>query len=193
MIDMLSRYSESVLVYDQLIRRILRIVLPAACLLAGCTSEGDAPAPVERPGIPASIMPSVAGQKCPAVPILPSQNSDEKQLNLEVSQLKFPEGVCFFAVRVVEPAGEPGMVAVGVDLDAPNIDSPNDMRPMGSLIARMLKNSSIAPRVSALTITNWGDSPANYNEFIIDEEFEGHPWGEAISTEVEAAWWVNHG
>lgn len=110
--------------------------------------------------------------------------------------MKLPAGTCFFAVDTVDVTGRPGMIKVYVDLDVPGSAGPDDLRPVATDIAHLLKTTEIAQRISAVGVTNlgaWHDGKPKYESFLGDDDFQAHAWtGTPSARSAEMAGWTIH-
>lgn len=158
-----------------------------AFALSACGSGEDgraAPAPSA-----AAVSTTTAPGRCPAGPSSPAQNEDEKYLTATLTKLRFPVGTCLFMVDAVDRTAEPGRISVTVDLHVAESTSPNDLRPVATEIARRLKRSSLAARISVLDVTNAGAPKPKYRTLLTDENFRDHPWDGTPSEAAELAVW----
>lgn len=160
--------------------------ISAVSALSACGS-GEFVTPTAAPSSSAGATTSAGA--CVNGPASPAQNADEKFLTAEIAKLRFPAGTCLFMVDTVDMRDKPGMISVTVDFDAAGSTSPDDLRPVATDVAHLLKNTEIGSRTAVVDITNQGAAKPKYRTLLTDESFQDHPWNGTSSKEAELAIW----
>lgn len=162
----------------------LAITVAGALAMAAC-GTGDFVIPTAEPSSSAAATTSVGPCMKPHSP----QNEDEKNLTAAISELQFPVGTCFFMVDIIDILDKPGEISVTVDLDVAASTSPNDLRPVATDIAYLLKGLEIARRIAVVDITNRGAVKPRYRTLLTDESFQENSWIGVPSRESDMAIW----
>ncbi len=103
--------------------------------------------------------------------------------------MQFPVGTCLFMVNAGDTPDKPGKTYVTVHLDVAASTSPDDLRPVATDIAHLLKKTEIGLRTSVVDINNWGAAKPKYQTLLTDENFQEHPWNGASTKAAEMAIW----
>jgi hypothetical protein len=158
----------------------------AFCILTACSSE-KAALPTTEPSAPLTT--TTAPDKC-VRPHSDRLDPDEKYLTAEIDRLQLPVGTCLFSVDASDRWEKPGEVWITVNLTVPASTGPDDLRPVATDIAHVLKRTEIAQRTSVVDVTNWGFAKPKYTALLSDENFQAHPWDGTPSREAEMATWT---
>ncbi|MFI6955534.1 hypothetical protein ACIBJI_18890 [Nocardia sp. NPDC050408] len=78
---------------------------------------------------------------------------------------------------------------ITVHLDVAASTSPDDLRPVATDIAHVLKKTEIGQHTSVVDINNWGTAKPKYRTLLTDENFQEHPWNGVPSKDAEMAIW----
>ncbi|MGY4101400.1 hypothetical protein ACW2Q0_17875 [Nocardia sp. R16R-3T] len=121
--------------------------------------------------------------------ITDSRKPDEKYLTAKIARIKFPTGTCLFMVTTGTAREKPDTMHITVHLDVAASTSPDDLRPVATDIAHLLKKTEIGQRTSVVDINNWGTARPKYRTLLTDENFQEHPWNGVPSKEAERTIW----
>ncbi|WP_433757072.1 hypothetical protein [Nocardia sp. CA-135398] len=154
-------------------------------VLAACSS-GESVTPTAEFSSPTVATSTVAA--CTKTEFY-ARNPDEKYLTAEISKMQFPSGTCLFMVDTGDALDKPETIHVTVSLDVADSKSPDDLRPVATDIAHVLKKTVIGLRISVVDIDNWGTAKPKYRTLLTDENFQEHPWNGVPSREAETAIW----
>ncbi|WP_027500794.1 hypothetical protein [Rhodococcus sp. UNC363MFTsu5.1] len=150
-------------------RTLAALALPAALLLAGCSSStSDATAP-----------PSA----CPTAK--PIENAD---LAAAVTPVSLPNGATIVAGRVTTMDGG---VGVAVDVCAPDVTTADQLRPLATDFAKAVKASPLGATTEAMWVESYqieGGEAVN-DVKVKDGTFKMHLWNGLPSAEAEQARW----
>ncbi|MET8651237.1 hypothetical protein [Nocardia aurea] len=157
-----------------------------AFILTAC-GTGNYVIPTADPS--STEMSTDTARTCTDRPTEESQDSDEKFLTTEISKMQLPSGICLFMVFTLDDTDEPGNLFVSVDLDVPPSMSADNLRPIATDIARLVKKTEIAQRISTLSITNSGTASPKIRTRLSDKSYREHPWNGTPSEEAEQSIW----
>lgn len=165
----------------------LATVTAASFVVVGCSAA----APTSSPTTTSSPTSSTAAPaECVRMEASERAIPEAKLLTALLLNTPLPAGTCFFAVGATELGlRQPGKISVRIDLTVPNSTHPNDLRPVATDIAHLVKRTDVAQRVAILDVTNWGSNHPPYREILTDESFQEHPWDGTPSREAELATW----
>ncbi|MEV0356959.1 hypothetical protein AB0H71_12930 [Nocardia sp. NPDC050697] len=167
----------------------LAALITASPVLVGC-SPSDPPSATADGTVTSST--AAETEKCLDVEPAEARDADVKQLYATMKAMRLPAGTCFYAADTTDLVRQPGMIVVQIDLDVPASSGPDDLRPVATDIAHLLKKLDLAPRVAELAVTNWGDwegSKIRYQDYLRDSDFQAHPWDGTPSRQAEFALW----
>ncbi|WP_433680532.1 hypothetical protein [Nocardia sp. CA-119907] len=154
-------------------------------VLAAC-GAGEVVTPTAESSSPA--VPTASTVACTETEFY-SRNSDDKYLTAELSKMQFPAGTCLFMVNTGYALDKPDTRHITVHLDVAASTSPDDLRPVATDIAHVLKKTEIGQHTSVVDINNWGTAKPKYRTLLTDEDFQEHPWNGVPSKEAEMAIW----
>ncbi|MGK8500518.1 hypothetical protein [Nocardia asiatica] len=117
------------------------------------------------------------------------QKIEEPELAKFAADVRLPPEVNLFDVNLgIAPDGR-GKDIVFVHLCVPASTSPDGLRPVGTTVARALKQSELGARTGTLYIADTGAAKIKYRSYLVDHDFQAHPWDGTPSQEAEHALW----
>lgn len=155
-------------------------------VLAACSS-GELVTPTAESSSPAVATTSTVA--CASTMRTDSRKSDERYLTAEIAQIQFPAGTCLFMVNTDDAHDKPGTMYITVHLDVATSTSPDDLRPVATDIAHLLKKTVFGQHISVVDINKWGAVKPKYRTLLTDENFQEHPWNGVPSKEAEMSIW----
>lgn len=176
-------------VFDHLQSAPKTIAVVAGIFVLSSCGSSNYVTPTAQPSSSSQAVSTVASAPCVDWKSRKTQNADEKYLTAEIAKLSFPSGTCLFTVYTTDRSENPGKISVTVSLDVAASAGPDDLRPVATDIARLLKKTAIASRISVVDITNQGTAKPKYRTLLTDENFQDHPWNGAAPAEAEMAIW----
>ncbi|MFF2085285.1 hypothetical protein ACFVVM_16030 [Nocardia sp. NPDC058176] len=151
--------------------------------------EGEAQ-PLSAP----STTPSAVSD-CVSFPASEHQDDDEKLLSEQIIQMDLPVGTCLSGVHAADVAEMPGMVGIQVNLIVKSSTGPDDLRPVATDIAHLVKKSEVSRRTADLAVTNWGDripGKIRYEDYLVDDNFQENSWDGSLPRDAELQIWRVH-
>ncbi|MFE3546482.1 hypothetical protein ACFXK0_26260 [Nocardia sp. NPDC059177] len=167
------------------------LLVAALSAASGCGPE-ESPGNGDGGGSYSPTTTVIAAADCFEPVMLGSENIDEKRITAKIKELPLPAGACFSAVDVLPLKDNPNEFTVYVDLRLQGSTSPDDLRPAATEIAHFIKTEDIGERTASLRVTNWGASSRLYESYLIDDNFQDHPWDGTPSHGAELAIWEIH-
>ncbi|WP_159838954.1 hypothetical protein [Nocardia sp. CY41] len=113
----------------------------------------------------------------------------EPELAKFADELRLPPEVNLFDVNFGIAADKHGSAIVLVHLCVPASKNPDGLRPIATTVAHALKKSELGARTGTLYVTNTGSAKVKYRAYLVDHDFQAHPWDGTPSPEAELARW----
>ncbi len=170
-------------------RTFAALLVPAAFLLVACGGSASSSKTTNTSTASATTVAATsaaAAATCPnPVPIA------DPAFAAAVSAVPLPGGATVTTGRLSKDSDHPGMQAAAIDICAPAVKTPDDLRPIATAYAKALKASPLGEQLFAVYVASYQVAGKDVkNEVKIkDPDFQLHLWNGKPSAAAELKTW----
>lgn len=168
-------------------RTFAALLVPAAFFLVACGgSANSTKTTTTASSTTAAATSAAAAVTCPnPLPIT------DPAFAAAVSAVPLPGGATVTTGRLSKDSDHPGMQAAAIDICAPSVKTPDDLRPIATAYAKALKASPLGEQLFAVYVASYQVAGKDVkNEVKIkDPDFQLHLWNGKPSAAAELKTW----